>query len=504
MTRRKVRMLTVISTASANIGSPVGEPRGPKNETKAQGGWTLSDGSFAVEPLDPRVPGVDYRVVRRKPRQGRSRQGKSRQGKSKQVRETKPKKPQPTWNPDNWWGRQPESPQRSGVQRWSEAQTESLVELAFQDEVKDWVRIASEVGRPVNECQAEWRELASLQLNAKPSLAWTVKQTTELMRFVDDYGMTDWIRISHFLQHTPEACIAKHAELVSSRQASQSGPVEASSSKASNRRGVARPHVSNKRRRNDEDDQPEQLSPKKAKRSRQGTTSATEDALASGVGQGADRDEPAGLSWTRSGKRKLDGEPAETGPRVKKLRLNGPVPKDPPAQTSGISSPASGVPVTMGTSQQVSSQQHQQVSQSRRVLRLRPPKAPATGGSTGAQEGKQAPDHSSSSTPIGKRVHDRQRGQRLQDPQAGSSSRSSKATATVKPSRLRQRGQNVQTPQITSAGAGEKRRRVRVGDNAGADRFEADVARLEDEVKALPPSNMRTSKRLQLERTKAS
>ena len=482
-------MLTVISTASANLGSPVGEPRGPKNETKAQGGWTLSDGSFAVEPLDPRIAGVDYRVVRKN---------------SRQARVATPEKPKPTWNPDNWAGRQPESPQRSGVQGWSEAQTEMLVKLAFQDEVEDWVRIASEVGRPVNECQAEWRELASLELSAQPPLAWTVEQTTELMRFVDDYGMTDWVRISHFLQHTPEACIAKHTELMASRQASQSGPIEASSSRVSNRRGLARPPVSNKRRRNDEDDQPEQLSPKKAKRSRQGTTSATEDALALGVGQGADKDEPAGLTWTRSGKRKLDGEPAETGPRVKKLRLNGPVRKDPPAQTSGISSPASGVPATMGTSQQVSSQQPQQVSRSRRFLRLKPPKAPATEGSTGAQEGKQAPDHSSGSTPIGKRVHDRQRGQRLQDPQEGSTSRFSKATATVKPSKLRHRGQNVHNPEVNSAGVGDKRRRGKSGDKAGADRFEADVARLEDEVKALPPSNKRASKRLQLKRTKAS
>ena len=366
------------------------------------------------------------------------------------------------------------------------------------------MRIASEVGRPVNECQAEWRELASLELSTQPSLAWTAEQTTELMRFVDDYGMTDWVRISHFLQHTPEACIAKHTELVSSRQASQSGPVEASSSRASNRRGFAETHVSNKRRRNDEDDQPEQLSPKKAKRARQGTTSATEDALALGAGQGADKDEPAGLTWTRSGKRKLDGEPAETAPRVKKLRLNGPVRKDPPAQISGTSAPVSGVPATMGTSQQVSSQQPQQVSRSRRVLRLRPPKAPATEGSTGAPEGEQAPDHSSGSTPIGKRVHDRQRGQRLQDPRPGSSSRFSKATATVKPSKLRQRGQNVHNPQVTSAGAGEKRQRGQVGDNAGADRFEANVARLEDEVEALPPSNKRASKRLQLKRKKAS
>ena len=472
-------MLTVISTAPANLGSSVGEPLGPRNETKAQGGWILSDGSFAVEPLDPRIAGVDYQPVGRK---------------FKQAQETTRKKPQPTLNPDNWEGRQRESPQRSGAPGWSEAQTEMLVELAFQDEVEDWGRIASEIGNPINECQAKWREIASLELNPQASLAWTVKQTTELMRFVDDYGMTDWVRISHFLQHTPEACIAKHAELMSNRQASQSGPVEASSSRASNRRGLARPDVSNKRRRNDEDDQPEQLSPKKAKRSRQGTTSAPEGVLAFGVGQDADEDGPEGLAGTRSGKRKLNGEPAEAGPRGKRLRLNGPVRKDPPAQTSGTSNPASGVPATMGTSQQVSSQRPQQNPRSRRVWRPRAPKAPAIEESTGAQTGEQASDHSSGSTPIGKRVHDRQRGQRLQDPQAGSSSRSSKATATVNPSR----------PHANSAGVGRKRQRGKAGDKARADRFQADVARLEDEMEALPPSNKRASKRLQLKRTKAS
>ena len=475
-------------TASANFDSPVGEPLGPKNETKAQGGWTLLDGSFAVEPLDPRIAGIDYKVV------GRN---------SRQARVETLKKPKPTWNPDNWAGRQPESPQRSGAD-WSEAQTERLVELAFQDEVEDWPRIASEVGRHINDCQAEWRKVASLELDTQSSLAWTIEQTTELMRFVDDYGMTDWVRISHFLQHTPEACIAKHTELMASRQASQSGPVEASSSRASNRRGLVRPHVSNKRRRNDKNDQPEQLSPKKARKSRQGTTSATEDAPTFGVGQGADKDEPVGLTWTRSGKRKLDGEPAETGPRRKILRLGGPVRKDSPAQTSRISSPASGVLATMGTSQQVLSQQPQQVPRSRRVLRPRTPKAPATEGSLGVREGKQAPDHSSGSTPIGKRVHDRQRGRRLQGAQEGSTSRLGKATSTGKPSKLRQRGQKVHNPEATSAGVGETRRRGKAGDKAGADRLDADVARLEDEVKALPPSNKRASKRLQLRRTKAS
>ena len=344
MTRRNVKRLTDVSIASANIGSPVDEPLGPKNETKAQGGWKLADGAFAVEPLDPRIPGVDYQVVGRNSRQGL-------------VSETE--KARPMWNPDSWEARRPEIPQRSGARHWSETQTETLVELAFQNEVQDWRRIASEVGQSVIECQAKWRELASLELSTHAPPAWTLKQQTELMRFVDDYGLTDWVRISHFLEQTPEACIAKHAELMSSRSSR---------------------HFSIKRSRNDEDDQPEQLQSKKAKRSNRATTSASEDVLAIGVGR--DAAEPKGATRPRSGKRKLDDEPAEMEPRGKKLRLNGPVRKDPlgetsVGQTSGMSSPSSRVRATIGTSQQVSSQQPQLVSQSRRILRLRPPKAPA-------------------------------------------------------------------------------------------------------------------------------
>ena len=100
---------------------PLNEDVGPLNETKAQGGWYLQSNILAVEPLDHRVPGIDYQVV-----------GKDFDEGDVQDSEAIP----PTADADKWESRRPANPRRLFMNRWSDHETENLILLMFISKCK--------------------------------------------------------------------------------------------------------------------------------------------------------------------------------------------------------------------------------------------------------------------------------------------------------------------------------------------------------------------------------
>ncbi|KAL9099149.1 MAG: hypothetical protein Q9163_005307 [Psora crenata] len=154
--------------------SPLNPNLGPINETKTEGGWILPRSlSENFNPASPTQRGKPLRT-------------------------------------------QPAPLKTKCREHWERRLEKYLLQMVLNSETIDWDAIAALVGKPVIECQEKYRELADLPLPDHPRDIWTAKEDAELVRWVQEYGVTDWIRISHFLQHDVDDCQQRSKKLISS------------------------------------------------------------------------------------------------------------------------------------------------------------------------------------------------------------------------------------------------------------------------------------------------
>ena len=182
--------------------SPLDEDIGPYDETKAEGGWILGwglvDGKIVKEPEDQRIEGIDNEPVV-----------------CAAIIDEDFEKAEPN-EMAKLFATQSAPIITKSTEQWERREEKYMLQLVLDFEKNDWEEIASLIGKPVRECIEKYRELADLPLPDCPPVAWSVKEDAELLRWVDEYQVKDWVRISHFLQHDVDGCQQRYKKLTTS------------------------------------------------------------------------------------------------------------------------------------------------------------------------------------------------------------------------------------------------------------------------------------------------
>jgi len=101
---------------------------------------------------------------------------------------------------------------------WTEHDEEYLLDLVQEFEYDDWSLIAQLLKRDVSVCQEKYRRLASLELMKVRIGLWSSEEDADLVRWIEQYNTKCWVRISHFLQRSPDDCMAEYKRIVSARR----------------------------------------------------------------------------------------------------------------------------------------------------------------------------------------------------------------------------------------------------------------------------------------------
>ena len=185
--------------------SPLEDDPVATGDIKAEGGWSLGsgpdEGVLPVEPGDRRVEGIDNEPV-----------DSTAFTACKDLN-----RPDPLVNA-TIRATQPCTLRTKSTETWGKQEQEYILQLILDFEKIDWEGIASLIGKPVQECQEKYRELADLPLFDPPRLSWSAKDDADLVRWVDEYEVKDWLRISHFLQHEVHDCQQRYQQLTKSQK----------------------------------------------------------------------------------------------------------------------------------------------------------------------------------------------------------------------------------------------------------------------------------------------
>lgn len=98
--------------------------------------------------------------------------------------------------------------------KWTFDDEEELLDLVQEEGIHDWSHIAKKLRRKEYICQEKYRQLAGLHLNILHDRnPWSAQEDADLLRWVEDYETKCWIRISHFLQKSPEVCKKRYHQI---------------------------------------------------------------------------------------------------------------------------------------------------------------------------------------------------------------------------------------------------------------------------------------------------